>query len=146
MKDSLLSGKKMLMIEDDATIQSIIRDAFYRCNCTVVAVATAKDGLECLQRDNFDIIVCEYELTDGDGLDFFKKAQNYRQKAVNILLTDYGETSPLSQAFDQGVDHMYEKPVSLVNFMQRISGNLVRLEARSDPGIALVKEPGAFVL
>jgi DNA-binding response OmpR family regulator len=131
MKDTLLSGKKLLLIEEDATIQSIIRDAFHKCNCTVVAVGKARDGLECLQRDNFDIIVCEFDLTDSDGLAFFDQARRYRQKAVNILLIDYGENKAITSAFDQGVDHMFEKPFSLVAFMQTICDHLVRIETQS---------------
>jgi DNA-binding response OmpR family regulator len=90
--------------------------------------------------------VCESELTDSDGLEFFEKARIYRQKSVNILLTDYGESAPLSQAFDQGVAHMFEKPFSLVSFMHTICDHLVRIDAPSHSKFEFLEEPAAFVL
>lgn len=122
--DTLLNGKKMLLVEDDAQIINVLRSTFYKFDCTVVAVGTVKDGLECIRRDTFDVVICELDLTDADGLEFFKKARPYQEGGVNILLTDFGEKTPIPDAFELGVDNIFEKPFPLPALIKTLAKRL----------------------
>jgi DNA-binding response OmpR family regulator len=131
MNTSNLTGITVLLIEDDPNIINVLRSTFYKFGATVIAVGTGKDGLECLRRDVFDVVICEHELPDTDGLEFFKRTRAQRSGAVTLLVTDYGETPPIPETFELGVDNIFEKPFPLPAFIATISRRLAKATATS---------------
>ena len=64
-----LAGKRLLVIEDNATNQRIIRQRGQQWGLPVEAAANGRDGLVLLERGElFDAIILDLELPDKDGV------------------------------------------------------------------------------
>jgi signal transduction histidine kinase/HPt (histidine-containing phosphotransfer) domain-containing protein len=64
-----LAGKRLLLIEDNATNQSIVAHRAHQWGMTLESATNAREALEVLaQRPAFDAIVLDLELPDMDGV------------------------------------------------------------------------------
>ncbi|MFA5372070.1 MAG: ATP-binding protein, partial [Sideroxydans sp.] len=119
-----LSGLKVLVVEDDELVRNGTSGLLASWGCQV---DTAENMASVKQRNTrqFDLIICDYRLPDGNGLELFDYIHEYCQfKPAFILIS--GDTSPaiLQQVAAHGL-HMLHKPVrpaklrSLINSIYR---------------------------
>lgn len=108
-----LSGKKVLLIEDNEMVLRALHTAFDYSGCIVTSVSTAEEGLIEIDREIFDLIVCDYQLPGKNGAQFFADAGPNTQHAVKILMSAYGFSDFPYDAEKAGIDAFFEKPFSL---------------------------------
>jgi PAS domain S-box-containing protein len=76
------------------------------------------DALLLVDACDFDLLVCDYNLGVGSGLDVIQRAKAKHSKLKTMLLTAYEETKVLASALKSGVDHYVHKPCDLVELKQ----------------------------
>jgi two-component system response regulator AtoC len=108
-----LSGKKVLLIEDNETVLRALHTAFDYSGCIVTAVATAEEGLIEIDREMFDLIVCDYRLPGKNGAQFFSDTESHTKHSVKILISAYGFSDFSDNEKDIGIDAFFEKPFSV---------------------------------
>jgi CheY-like chemotaxis protein len=103
---------RLLLIEDhDDTARTLSRLLEKRGFGVKVASSVAR-GLETLQQDQFDLLLCDLGLPDGTGIDFIEKVRA-RQQTPAIALTGYGMQEDVERAQKAGFDAHLTKPVNL---------------------------------
>jgi len=105
-----IKSMKTLLIDDDKWIRNSMSIIFESEGCCLKAVETAEEGLRELERDTYEIIICDYKLPGIDGIEFFRKIHENSGAAVKILITAYGNTAITEQALCLGVNDVIEKP------------------------------------
>jgi DNA-binding NtrC family response regulator len=120
-----LQNMKTLLIDDDETIRDSLGLAFQKKECRLLALETAEEGLEAIEKERFDIIIADYSLPGMDGIEFLKLASSSCPNAVNLLITAY-DNGINSEAFRIGVHDFVRKPFSFEKFI----GSLARLVER----------------
>lgn len=108
-----LSGKRVLLIEDNETVLRALHTAFDYSGCIVTSVATAEEGLVEIDREMFDLIVCDYRLPGKNGAQFFVDAQPHTKRSVKILMSAYGFSDFPRDEERVCIDAFFEKPFSL---------------------------------
>lgn len=108
-----LSGKKVLLIEDNETVLRALHTAFDYSGCIVTSVATAEEGLVEIDREMFDLIVCDYRLPGKNGAQFFADAEPHTKHSVKILMSAYGFSDFPHDEKNVSIDAFFEKPFSL---------------------------------
>jgi DNA-binding NtrC family response regulator len=107
-----MKGKHILLVDDDAWI----RDAMTIClsceGCRVTTAETARQGLALLRQGGVDILICDYQLPDRDGLDLLREAKGVAPEIPMILITAFGSRQLYAQAAEIGVDIFIDKPFS----------------------------------
>jgi DNA-binding NtrC family response regulator len=105
-----LKDKHILLVDDDAWI----RDSMSIClgceGCRVTTAKTAREGLDVLRQGGIDILICDYQLPDRDGLDLLREAKGVVPEVPMILITAFGSRQLYAQAADIGVDIFIDKP------------------------------------
>jgi len=84
---------KILIIEDDLTLQEMYCEKFEMCKFLVYQASTGKEGLEKLKIDIPDIILLDIMMPEMNGLEMLKEMKKnkvFREIPV-ILLTNLGE-------------------------------------------------------
>ena len=108
---------KILLAEHDPWIADAF-ERFFSCKgCFLVTVNSIQDGVGLLEKERFDVVASEYELSGKKGLQIFKIAKSANPDSVNILITDYGQPDPVPGEFKTDVDGIIEKPFPFEEFL-----------------------------
>ncbi len=107
---STLRKMKILLIDDDEWIRNSLCLFFEAEGCHLSALETAEEGLEALQKQNYDIIIIDYKLPGIDGLDFLRRIQKLKSNPIKIFITAYGNDAVVAEAGKLGIQDFIEKP------------------------------------
>ncbi|MXR51093.1 PAS domain-containing protein [Halovenus sp. WSH3] len=98
---------RVLLVDDgpvDETV-SALRDR----ECRVTAVESVSDALVNLRNNRVDIVVTEYQLPDGSGLELLAEIRESYETLPVVLYTAHGDEHVASEAIDAGVSSYIPK-------------------------------------
>ena len=112
-KFSKLQNLKTLLIDDDEMIRNALSIAFQNKGCSLKACENAEKGLQTLEAEHFDIIICDLRLPGMDGLEFFSMAEIQQAHMLKILISAYGDVELQRESRKIGLDAFIPKPFSV---------------------------------
>lgn len=120
---NILSGKKILIVEDNPINQMLVTNIVKRWNMTAI---TANNGVECLnelQRQSIDIVLMDLQMPIMDGYEASKQIRLNPEFATLpiIALTANNFQEDKDRCFDVGMNDFLSKPVSLNILKEKIS-------------------------
>ena len=89
-----LSGKSVLVVDDNADHLELLTMYFKMCRATVVSVGNAETALACLDASSFHLLVTDLSMPGKDGLDLIKivrASQGSARTIPAIALTGHYE-------------------------------------------------------
>lgn len=125
-----MNKKKILVVEDDAALRSLVAAFLEKDKFDVVTVETAADGMDVMSRMQIDLIVLDIGLPDEDGRVLARKLR-MRSDTPIIFITVSTERDCKLTALDLGADDFLVKPIDPNELSIRIRNILRRT---SDPG------------
>lgn len=102
----------ILIIEDDLTFASILKGFLEKNKNLVTTAYNVKDGIAALQKHHFDILLLDYRLPDGTGLDVVHYNAQQEQHAQIIMMTSFNDVRTAVNAMRMGVYDYITKPVN----------------------------------
>lgn len=124
---SKLKHTKILLIDDDEWIRDSMTLFFEAEGCRIKALETAEEALVEIQRQDYDIVICDYKLPGIDGLQLFKAVQRVRPDTKTILITAYKTDALVSEAKQMGIHDFISKPFT----SETIEASLSRLTSEA---------------
>jgi CheY-like chemotaxis protein len=121
-----LKKAKTLLVDDDEFIRNSLELAFKTKGCCLRVAESAEEGLEAINAEQFDIIICDFRLPGMNGLDFLKLATVTQPQAVSILITAYRDEYMFSDAIRMGVTEFIDKPFSVKALVALLALSLKR--------------------
>jgi DNA-binding NtrC family response regulator len=103
----------ILVVDDEQLIRwsltSRLQDEGYR----VLEAETAADALKRFREGGVDLVLLDYKLPDGDGLDILRQIKSTSPDTLVILLTAHSSIELAVEAMKQGAHHYANKPFNL---------------------------------
>lgn len=125
--DRVLAGKKILVAEDERSINRLIQVNLERYGCRVKSVFDGEHAWKELSQNYYDMLVTDIMMPKLDGHGLMKKiraSQDARIKGLpTIMLTAKSQDRDVFIGWQQGCDAYLTKPfnpLQLVTFMKRI--------------------------
>jgi two-component system response regulator HydG len=103
---------KILLVEDDITFSQLLQDFLHKKGHAVEAVHTVKQSLKLLEQQEFDLLLLDYRLPDGIGLDVFVKVHENGLKTPAIIMTSFNDVRTAVKAIQAGAFDYITKPVN----------------------------------
>ena len=100
---------KILIIDDEKSIRTTLKTWLTLGGHEVEAVATLKEGHDCLKQVNFDAIILDVFLQGEDGLEFL--SQDLPPGVPVIVISGQGDLSTAVRAMKMGATDFLEKPL-----------------------------------
>jgi DNA-binding response OmpR family regulator len=116
----------ILIIDDNQEIlfgvEKLLNDAHYQTQ-TATTLALAE---EALSRHQFDLIILDWMLPDGSGVEFLARLRHEYLTTPVLLLSSKSEIDEKVEALDSGADDYLAKPFSNIELLARIRALLRR--------------------
>jgi DNA-binding response OmpR family regulator len=117
---------RILVVEDEDSIASFVVKGLTSEGHSVQRAATAAEGIGLALAYEFDLILLDLLLPDGNGLDILKKVRAERPEVPVIVVSALGEVDDKVDLLDAGADDYLVKPFAFAELAAR-----VRAAARS---------------
>lgn len=115
----------ILLIEDSENIAEGISYALEKKDYHLFHASTISQGYHYLEKENFDFIILDVMLTDGNGFDFFEK--EIRSKNIpTIFLTAKDDEEDIVKGLNMGAEDYMVKPFSMKELLARMNRILLR--------------------
>jgi DNA-binding NtrC family response regulator len=120
--------KWSLLIVDDEPAQLNILSRFFESKKYIVYQASSsKDAFDKAQLYSPDIIITDFAMPDGSGLQLVKEVKKILPLISAIIVTAYGTIKTAVEAIKEGVDNFVEKPVNL-ELMEAMVKNILNVK------------------
>lgn len=117
-------GKKLLVVDDDAGIRTLLSNFFNDEGYEVLAAADGREALEVNEAENPDLILLDISMPEIDGVTVLKTIGKTRSKPPVIMITGDSETKRVNQLLKLGACEYILKPFDLENLKEKVSARL----------------------
>lgn len=114
---------KILIIEDNSSISSMLVKYLNKKNFDAMDTDNARNGLELIQKNNFDVVILDLNMPKFSGWDFLKKinSDGLVLKSKIIVLTASVITSEQEIELEQlGINLLLKKPIDPDDLIAKI--------------------------
>jgi DNA-binding response OmpR family regulator len=112
--------KKVLVIEDDKDIVSLLEIHLKDLQCEVSSVYSGEDGLLLMSSNRFDLLILDLLLPGMDGLDVCRQLRMDKISMPILMLTARAEEIDKVLGLETGADDYLTKPFSIREFIARV--------------------------
>ncbi|CAA6807139.1 MAG: Two component transcriptional regulator, winged helix family [uncultured Sulfurovum sp.] len=111
----------ILIIDDNQELVFGLRKLLLETNHHVYEAYTLQEGAKALEQQNYDLVILDWMLPDGNGVQFLAaQRQSYLETTPVLMLSSKSESIEKVEALDAGADDYMEKPFSNIELMARI--------------------------
>ncbi|EAJ5692483.1 response regulator transcription factor [Campylobacter lari] len=117
---------KILLLEDDLSLNEIINDALSDEGFKVSCVYDAQEALEKAYEENFDLWIFDVKVPKGNGFEVLKELRESAKNTPAIFLTSLSMLDDVKQGFSSGCDDYIKKPFDVDELIIRVKNIIKR--------------------
>lgn len=117
---------KILIIEDDLSLQEILRRTLEQERYVVEVAPDYRTGLIKLSDYMYDCILLDINLPDGNGLDLLREFKEMKRSGSLIIISARDSIEDKVEGLDLGADDYLPKPFHLAELLSRIKSVMRR--------------------
>ncbi|HEY0670704.1 MAG TPA: sigma-54 dependent transcriptional regulator [Longimicrobiales bacterium] len=103
---------RVLAVDDEQVVCESIRRVLSLEGYAVTTTASAREGLELVRKQPFDLILLDIKMPEIDGIEFLREARSISPEAEVLIITGYATIETAVEAMKLGAFDYLEKPVS----------------------------------
>jgi two-component system, OmpR family, response regulator len=117
---------RCIIIEDEPQIAAYLTRLLDQINAVVDSVETACDAREALANFNYDLVIVDRMLPDGDGLDVVAELRRKSDRPAILMLTAKDAKDDIIDGLEGGADDYLGKPFEPMELIARVRAILRR--------------------
>ena len=106
-------SKNILIIDDDFSLRRVMEKALKNSKTNIKGVATISQAWVDIEKNEFDLIICDVVLPDGDGLELVKKVKLKKNSQPFIIISAKNNLLTAIKANQLDVVDYLPKPLDL---------------------------------
>ena len=107
-----MSIEKIIVLEDDLIVRKNLEQQLRYRRYDVASVSTIAAAQELLGRDNFDLMIVDVRLPDGEGTELLKQLQTRPVKPLVVMISGFGTVDLAVECMSNGAFTFLTKPFS----------------------------------
>lgn len=112
---------KLLIVEDEPNLLSILRKGFAENNNEVSVALDGKTALEMIHNYNFDVVILDVMLPDINGIEICRRLRASKNFVPVLLLTALGTSENIVTGLNAGADDYLVKPFKFGELDARVN-------------------------
>ncbi|MEX2591484.1 MAG: sigma-54 dependent transcriptional regulator [Anditalea sp.] len=134
--------KKILLIEDDLTYSKIIKKFLEKNQYIVVSTTRLVEAYNLLERESPELIITDYRLPDGTGMEILEKVINNKKNTPVILITNYSDIRTAVKSMKMGAFEYITKPVNPDELLATVNEAFnIKIRSSENIGNAEISNP-----
>lgn len=117
---------KVLLVEDEIEVAKVALASITQQNHVVEHAASVGEAMDRLAASDFDLIILDWNLPDGEGIDILRSYRRKNGVAPILMLTGKAEIDDKEMGFSAGADDYLTKPFNARELSLRIIALLRR--------------------
>lgn len=125
--------ERMLIIDDDTMVLEACRRVFVPEGYDVVLTDSPREGLSLAARNPFDVILCDWQMPEFDGMDVVEKLEDISPQSTVVMISGYPSVGRATDAMKRGAMDFVPKPFTpeeILSAVRNASRNKVHKEQR----------------
>jgi DNA-binding NtrC family response regulator len=125
---------RILLIEDEEPIRRVLSRILSEENAQyeIAEAVDGKKGLDLLDKESFDLVLCDIKMPKMDGIEVLQSAKNNKINTPFIMLTGHGNVETAVEAMKQGAYDFISKPPDLNRLLTAVRHALENKSLRSE--------------
>jgi len=115
---------QILVIDDDRSMCELLDESLGAAGYDVAWQLNAEDGIEALQRRDFDLVITDLNLEGASGIELCRRIKENRPNTPVIVITGFADMSAAVDAIRAGAHDFISKPVELPVLQHAIERSL----------------------
>ncbi len=122
----LVVGKRILVVDNDASVRAAARELLGQLGCDVEAIHCGKEAFALVRATHYDLAIVDINLSDMTGFECFRDLKQIHENLPIILMTGFGYDPGHSivKARQMGLKHALYKPFRLDLLLTAVEGAL----------------------
>ena len=126
------SNGKILIVDDDANMRESVGDNLEVAGYETAQAESAAQAVAQVRKAAFDVILMDYNLTDGTGIDAIKQIRALNAQSQIIMITAQASLDTAVKAIQESVDDFLTKPVNFDTLKRAIAKSLEKLRLKQE--------------
>ena len=110
-------SKNILIMEDDAALRRFFKQVLSHSNCEVTTASTRVDALHQIHNGNFDYLLFDIEVEDGNSLDLIQECCDAGKDVIIITANE----QYLADCKSMGVLAFIRKPIAASDLIKLVN-------------------------
>ena len=123
--------KKILIIDDDYSLRTVMLKALRTSKITIKTASTISEGWFLLEKEDFDLVICDVVLPDGDGLELIKKLKKKFNHLEFIIISAQNNILTAIKADQLDVFEYIPKPLDLNDLIISVDRSLKKTSEKN---------------
>jgi len=123
--------KRILVIDDNVDLRFLLKKFLTRHGYEVVDVPSGKAGLEIVQKEVIDLVLCDFKLDDMDGSSVLQALKEHNPAIPVIIITGYSNIKTAVEVMRLGAIDYITKPLIPEEILVTIENMLKASETAS---------------
>jgi two-component system response regulator HydG len=124
---------RILVVDDDSSFCIMLKTFLTKNEHHVVEAFSATEALKVFNTDEFDIVLTDYRLPDGSGLDILREVKALRPEAGVIIMTGYADIRMAVKTVKMGAFDYVSKPINPDEILLTINNLLNQRSKNTSP-------------
>ena len=116
--------KKILIIDDDHSLKLLMVKALSTSKISIKTASSISEGWFLLEKEHFDLVICDVVLPDGDGLELVKKLKKKSDSLEFIIISAQNNILTAIKADQLDVFEYIPKPLDLNDLIISVDRSL----------------------
>lgn len=117
-------GKKILVVDDEEAVVTVIKAHLSADGYTVVAASSGQEALNQVQESRPDLVLLDIRLGEEHGLQILKSIKELEQNLPVIIVTGFYDNAEAEEAFGCGAADYMTKPIDFYYLKNTIEAQL----------------------
>ena len=124
---------RLLLAEDSERLLELLGDAIRRAGYRLDTVNSVAELLGCTATINYDLVIVDLGLSDGDGMSAIKELRSRGKTTPILIITARDSVDDRILGLDSGADDYLTKPFNHGEFLARVRALMRRPASLSGP-------------
>jgi two-component system response regulator PilR (NtrC family) len=100
----------ILVVDDELSMRELLELMLTQEGYRVSCVENGHQAISMIEKDDFDLLLCDIRLGDISGIDVLKASKKHNQHTVVIMISAYATTETAVEAMNEGAYDYVPKP------------------------------------
>lgn len=119
---------KVLIAEDDGDLRHLFQHILIQNGYQVKGVSNGQEGLDELEKENYDLIISDIMMPVMDGYTFIRTLREQGKNMPVLMITAKDAFNDMYMGFHSGTDDYMVKPININEMVLRVNALLRRYQ------------------